>query len=70
QLGTHRLLCWDSTDELGFQKLMAGEKANLCLTDPPYDLDYLKASWYLKVTWYPKTLCLKTNHFTNTPSSS
>ncbi len=40
-LGPHRLLCGDSTVEADILKLMHGEQAALCLTDPPYQLDYL-----------------------------
>jgi len=42
QLGEHRLMCGDSTVETDMLKLMNGEKADMCLTDPPYILDYLK----------------------------
>ncbi|MFA5050839.1 MAG: DNA methyltransferase [Patescibacteria group bacterium] len=42
QLGQHRMMCGDSTIESDVLKLMAGEKASLCLTDPPYILNYLK----------------------------
>lgn len=42
QLGNHRLMCGDSTIEKDFLRLMNNEKADLCLTDPPYILDYLK----------------------------
>lgn len=42
QLGNHILLCGDSTIEADMLKLMNGTKADLCLTDPPYILDYLK----------------------------
>jgi len=38
-----RLMCGDSTNEEEWLKLMAGEKADMCFTDPPYILDYLKA---------------------------
>jgi len=40
-LGDSRLMCGDSTVEADFMKLMGDDKANLCLTDPPYILDYL-----------------------------
>ena len=41
QLGEHRLMCGDSTVEAGIIKLMNGERADMCFTDPPYILDYL-----------------------------
>jgi len=39
-LGRHRLICGDSTDPAVFQALMDGKKANLCVTDPPYGVNY------------------------------
>lgn len=42
QLGGSRLMCGDSTIEADMNKLMEGEKADMCLTDPPYILNYLK----------------------------
>jgi DNA modification methylase len=41
RLGTHRVMCGDSTVEKEVLKLMNSEKADLCLTDPPYILSYL-----------------------------
>jgi len=42
QLGKNRLMCGDSTLESDVLKLMNGERANMCFTDPPYILEYLK----------------------------
>lgn len=39
-LGRHRLVCGDSTKEETFELLMAGRKANLVVTDPPYNVNY------------------------------
>ncbi len=40
KLGRHKLICGDSTKEETFNKLMDGVKANLCITDPPYNVNY------------------------------
>lgn len=40
QLGNHRLLCGDSTLIDDVERLMAGKKADLWLTDPPYGVSY------------------------------
>lgn len=39
-LGRHRLICGDSTKEEIYKKLMDGKKANLVVTDPPYNVNY------------------------------
>lgn len=38
QLGEHRLICGDSTDVEEIERLMDGHKADLLLTDPPYNV--------------------------------
>ena len=38
KLGRHRLICGDCTDENIISKLMNGKKADLLLTDPPYNV--------------------------------
>ncbi|EGQ26727.1 DNA (cytosine-5-)-methyltransferase [Sporosarcina newyorkensis 2681] len=39
-LGRHRLVCGDSTKKATFDLLMEDKKANLVVTDPPYNVDY------------------------------
>ena len=43
-VGRHRLICGDATDAATVTKLMAGRKANLVLTDPPYNVSFESAS--------------------------
>ena len=38
-LGKHRVICGDSTKMETYEHLMEGVKANLVLTDPPYNVD-------------------------------
>jgi DNA modification methylase len=39
-LGKHRLICGDSTKAETYAALMEDKKANLCVTDPPYNVNY------------------------------
>lgn len=50
QLGESRLMIGDSTLETDMLKLMGDDKADMCLTDPPYILDYLNAKRHGKPT--------------------
>jgi len=40
QIGAHRLYCGDSTTLPPYNALFLGQRANLVLTDPPYNVDY------------------------------
>ena len=40
QLGNHRLMCGDSTNENDVSKLVGEQKMDLLITDPPYNVDY------------------------------
>ena len=40
QLGRHRLMCGDSTSIDAVEKLMAGQLADILITDPPYNVAY------------------------------
>lgn len=39
-LGRHRLLCGDATVAGDLARLLGGDKPRLCVTDPPYGIDY------------------------------
>jgi len=39
-LGRHRMMCGDATSNKDVVQLMNGVKANMVLTDPPYNIDY------------------------------
>lgn len=40
QLGKHRVLCGDSTQQADVERLMDGKKADMVFTDPPYGVSY------------------------------
>ena len=40
ELGEHRLLCGDATNEKDVKRLMNGKKADMVFTDPPYGVGY------------------------------
>ena len=40
QLGNHRLMCGDSTNEKDVSELVGEQKMDLLITDPPYNVDY------------------------------
>lgn len=42
-LGDHRLMCGDCTEIKNIKTLMMSEKANICLTDPPYGISESKS---------------------------
>jgi DNA modification methylase len=39
-LGRHRLLCGDATSQADVERLLAGAKPHLMVTDPPYGVEY------------------------------
>lgn len=43
QIGTHRLLCGDSTKREDVEQVMGGERAQMCFTDPPYGVNFADA---------------------------
>jgi DNA modification methylase len=40
EIGDHRILCGDSTKKEDVDRVMRGEKAVCCITDPPYSVNY------------------------------
>lgn len=50
QLGNHRLMCGDSTNENDVKNLVGEQKMDLLITDPPYNVDYTgKTKKHLKI---------------------
>ncbi|WP_277034950.1 site-specific DNA-methyltransferase [Propionimicrobium lymphophilum] len=48
RVGRHRLVCGDATNPADVETLMSGKRANLVVTDPPYNVDF-KSSSGLKI---------------------
>ena len=44
QLGNHRVMCGSSTDAEDVKKLTEGVAMDMCITDPPYNVDYVTKS--------------------------
>ncbi|MGE3703398.1 MAG: site-specific DNA-methyltransferase [Hyphomicrobiaceae bacterium] len=42
--GEHRVLCGDATVSGDFEKLLDGELADMCFTDPPYNVNYANSA--------------------------
>lgn len=40
ELGNHRVLCWDCTDESGVNRLTEGKKCDISFTSPPYNVGH------------------------------
>ena len=49
QLGRHRLLCGDSTNREDVERLMAGERADTLLFDPPWDAEITPPDGYRSI---------------------
>jgi DNA modification methylase len=47
KIGRHRIMCGDATSIDDLTKLMDGQKADLCWTDPPYGVSYTDKNDYL-----------------------
>ena len=43
-LGAHRLLCGDATAAASYERLLAGEPADMVFTDPPYNVNYANSA--------------------------
>jgi len=63
-LGTHRLLCGDSTVATDVLRLLDGQEPNTMITDPPYGVKY-EADWRAKAKGIKKTAREENNNLKN-----
>jgi DNA modification methylase len=42
--GEHRVLCGDATSAIDVERVLHGELADMCFTDPPYGVDYANSA--------------------------
>lgn len=62
QLGSHRLMCGDSTSITDVEKLMNGIQADMVFTDPPYGMSAVSKSGVLSKTYKTDILNDDNNH--------
>lgn len=58
RLGDHKIICGDCTDPAVIARLMAGEKAHICWTDPPWNVAYGEGlrGGNSALGWKPRTI--------------
>ena len=67
-LGDHKLLCGDATKKEDVDRLMAGEKADMVFTDPPYGVSYTEKNEYLNSIGKPMSAPNAIENDSNTAS--
>lgn len=68
QLGEHRLMCGDSTDEECVKTLMGGELADMVFTDPPYGVSYTEKNEFLNSLGKPLSCPKRIENDDKTPT--
>ncbi len=67
-LERHRLMCGDATDPDDVAQLLGGEKLDLVITDPPYNVDYGEKTEHLAKNGYGKAMASIENDKMDTAS--